>query len=273
MTIQQVPTYKKISIEFKHYRRDVRHVWEVYCFMMQYIPEITKLIKKKELDIWKFPEISTKNTEIRGISEIGGMAHHIIHKANPRRAIIDAVALFEGFCSKIASIIYKDYPNILIGSENDIQHTHEEKVLKTLINSDSKEEALEKIAEEKIRSIFYGNPVDFFLKDKARLGFGKYFRENLGDEIEQYRELVARRNIYIHNNGRVDRKYLREVTNSTFQHNNIAKIDDEYLSSSILLLQDLGCVVAYLVCQNKYNHPPTRGTIKKSWDYLWLRKS
>jgi len=38
-------------------------------------------------------------------------------------------------------------------------------------------------------------------------------------------EVIARRNVYAHNDGRVDRKYLREVRSSTLKLGEIARVD------------------------------------------------
>ncbi len=49
-----------------------------------------------------------------------------------------------------------------------------------------KEEIIEKLAEEKVRSILYGNPLDIFEKDKAKLGFGTFFKDLYQDKLIQF---------------------------------------------------------------------------------------
>ena len=110
-----------------------------------------------------------------------------------------------------------------------------------------------KIAEEKIRGIFYGKPSDFFTKDKAKIGIDKNIESYYKSAIENYQEIIARRNIITHNNGKVDRKYLREVKNSSFKLGEKIKIDKEYLKHSIKILHGLASIVTKQVIETNYS--------------------
>ena len=90
-------------------------------------------------------------------------------------------------------------------------------------------------------------------------------------EIERYKEVCARRNVLTHSGGRVDRKYLREASPSAFRLGQKVDLSHDYLRSSLLLLEDLACAAAFLICQNIYKDPPRGGKIKQCWDYLQSR--
>ena len=125
------------------------------------------------------------------------------------------------------------------------------KFMQVILDSSTKEEIIDKLIEERIRGIFYGNPIDFFEKDKAKLGFGTVFKDNYPNAMIHYAEVINRRNINIHNEGKVDRKYIRE-TGSTFRLGTKPKIDEAYLSSAILLLSGIAATSTKLVLERVF---------------------
>ena len=126
------------------------------------------------------------------------------------------------------------------------------KLLQTIIESNDKNEIIDKLIEEKMRSIFYGNPVDFFEKDKAKIGLNSYFKDNHKNALKQFAEIVARRNIYVHNNGKVDRKYLREVEGSTAKLGSTLLLSKDYLKQTTILLKDISGMTTKLVLENVF---------------------
>jgi hypothetical protein len=105
--------------------------------------------------------------------------------------------------------------------------------------------------------IFYGNPLDFFQKDKARLEFKDFFKSNYQPQLEQYTEIVARRNIIVHNGGKVDRKYLREVNGATAKLGSVVYLSSDYLRESIVIMEGLGAVATKLILERIYGHKPS----------------
>lgn len=166
------------------------------------------------------------------------------------RCLLDAVAATESFLQKVTYRIYKDFEYKL---ETSLETSEQQaKLLTIIIDSSDRSEIIEKIAEEKIRGIFYGNPADFFEKDKARIGLNSYFKDNFKLALQEYKEIVARRNIYAHNGGRVDRKYLREVKNSPFSLGQKLSVDEAYLRKMIFLLHGFSSIVVNQVIVNTY---------------------
>jgi hypothetical protein len=216
----------------------------------------------------------TKNTRTYNKSNTYGAIAHLLSKANPRRTLVDAVSTFENFTGELVGMVYVDYPAKLLGSEQEDKQSNlqDVKLLRMIIESEDKDELMSRIAEEKIRNIFYGNPLDFYLKDKAKLEFGDYFRVNYKAEIEQLQEILSRRNIIIHNGGRIDRKYLREVRNTEFKLNKMVSITPEYLRESVELLERLAGAAAALVLKNIYKQN-AKSILGKSWDSFKVEKS
>ena len=56
---------------------------------------------------------------------------------------------------------------------------------------------IDAIIEEKVRSIFYGNPVEIFTKDKCKLEIGDIFVREYPDSMVYYAEITGRRNAII----------------------------------------------------------------------------
>lgn len=108
---------------------------------------------------------------------------------------------------------------------------------------------LEKVIEERVRGIFYGAPSEFFLKDKAKLKFGDHFSTNCAEAVNKFVELCARRNVLIHNDGRVDRKYLREAPGSKFKLRETVSVHEPYLRGALLTLRGLCATTGVLVCE------------------------
>jgi hypothetical protein len=100
-----------------------------------------------------------------------------------------------------------------------------------------------------VRSLFYGSPGDFFLKDKAKLGFADYFSKHYTKAIDRYVEVTARRNLLIHNDGRVDRKYLREQPASSLALGQKVVVDEAYLKASLLTLRGLCASAKTMICK------------------------
>jgi hypothetical protein len=129
------------------------------------------------------------------------------------------------------------------------------KLIKIIIESNDKSEMVWKIAEEKIRGIFYGNPVDLFEKDKAKIGLNNHFKDNYKLALQEYKEVIARRNIITHNNGKVDRKYLREAKGTILSLGEKVNITKPYLKEAIFLLHGLSTKVVELIIKNNYGAP------------------
>jgi hypothetical protein len=188
-----------------------------------------------------------------------GALSHTLTQVSPQRSLISAVAQTESFLQYLYLRVLRDYPLRLLSGTSVEQGAREEKLLEIIISSTDKREMLERVIEEKVRSLFYGAPSDFFVKDKAKLGFGDHFSKHFTSAIAQYAEITTRRNILIHNDGRVDRKYLREVPGTALTLGQKVGVDAAYLRSTLIILRGLCAHSGVLVCERIYNNKVPAG--------------
>lgn len=180
-------------------------------------------------------------------------------------SLVSAIGLFEAFVGDVAKIAYLEYPEqFLIRDTKDSTERENYKVVEMLIYSQSREEALEKYVEEKLRSIFYGKPIDAFFsgtdgksraKDgKLRLGTAE-MANICKTEFDEYMEIIGRRNLIVHSMGRIDTKYVRE-SKELQTPNKLSggvgekvKIDEEYLFNVLRVLDRLASEYTKCVLQ------------------------
>jgi len=178
-------------------------------------------------------------------------------------SLVSAIGLFETFVSDIAKMAYLEYPEDLIIDNKGVGATEREnhKVLEMLVYSQTKEEALEKYVEEKLRSIFYGKPTDVFFTGKDGKSDGKLrlstakMADSCQVELDEYMEIVGRRNAIVHNVGKVDAKYVRE-TQPLQTKNKLSggvgekvKVNEDYLFNVLNVLDKLASEYTKLVLQ------------------------
>lgn len=244
----------EIFKRYKAYRKVMMDIWEDYQFFEFYLPLLHKGIKTEKIPTLNF-ELMLTEKKVKGkVSDLLGVIDHLTKKVIPYRGLIEAVSATERFMQEITFRVYRDFPFRMAGksAEQKDQEEQKDKLLKIVIDSADREEIIKKISEEKIRSIFYGNPTDFFTKDKANIGLGEYIKNNYNKAIGSYQEIVARRNIAIHNNGRVDRKYLREVKGCSDKLGQKVQISREYFKTALVILRGLATVTVVKVTENCY---------------------
>lgn len=256
---------KNLARRFKTYSSDMKDVWESYIFINKYMQAIHPLVKDDTLPVFSVvPLASDGNKECATDKKnTFGYIDHIIKKVNPERSLITAVSLTEDFLQDMVKTVYKAYPEKISGGESKDAPERVDKLIDVILKSEDRDEIIDKLIEEKVRGIFYGNPVDFFMKDKKlKLNLGTIFKDQFSLSIEQYSEIIARRNIYAHNGGRADRKYIKESHTDNIKLGNKVKITDEYLKESILTLRGLASIAAYTVSQKVFSSPPPRGRLQ-----------
>lgn len=247
-------TVFRIHTRFKAFNKEMNEIWESYNLIHFYLGYLHDLIKRGKVPPLSFERLTSHKPDVRtlAISTSLGALSRFDQKTNSRRALLESVASFEHFLNHLVTIVYIDFPEKLIASDKNESSEREEKLINIVVNSTDKAEMIEKIVEEKTRSIFYGKPTDFFAKDKARLNFGKYFESNHTEALKTYAEITARRNIVAHNDGMVDRKYLREVDSASYSLGQKPPISADYLKESLYILKGLSSCAAALVMRNVY---------------------
>lgn len=259
--------YEKLHRRFDVFRKEMRDIWESYNLIDYYMNIIHSEVKSGKLETFVMPHIlEPHHLKKYSKADTYGAVAHMQKKSNSRRILLEAVSEFENYLTYLVWRVYKDFPNKLSSTSPEDQ-TYQLKLFSVILDSTDKEEMIDKVIEEKIRGIFYGNPLDFFQKDKAHLGFNDYFKNNCRNELHLYAEILARRNIIVHNGGSVDRKYLREVENSSFKLGNIITLSSDYLRESIIIMEGLGTVATQLISERTYNQKASKHILENLKSY------
>lgn len=262
-----INTSKKISIRFKHYIQETNTVWESFEVINYYSNVLHEAIKN---DIVSLPHVqtlsidATRKKRIYSKERVYGTLSHIRDKKNLRTALIEATLIFEDYITDIVMLVYSDYPQKALSA--DLQNENQEKISNIILSSKDKAEIIDRLLEEKIRGLFYGNIADIFQKDRAKLELKDTFKTKEGlILIDSLLEILARRNIYIHNNGRVDRKYTRESKNPKAVLGSILVTDEQYIRNTINILSQIATLFTTAVLKNIYNTDPKSIALKRTY--------
>ncbi len=252
----------KLHVRYKRFQKEQRDIWESFSVVEFYVPKIIKAIKE---DV--FPSLTTDRVWTDGDRTLDnnntyGALTSLEKRRNPKSTLLEAVLVFEDYMSDLIELVYLDIPNKLISIHDDNNESGYQKLLKLMLNSTDKDEMIERLVEEKIRGIFYGNPLDVFEKDKAKLEFGTFFKENYSNELNEFRKIVAVRNVVAHNNGKIDRKFQREVNYSVKLGQKI-NIDRDFIKNAIYVLSLLAAQSTRLVVERIYKETP-KGQLGKA---------
>lgn len=247
----------KIGKRWRNLRGSLLDNWEIANFLIFHLKELKPLIKSKSIKHFTLPDIDNKlGKYYKGYKAdtLIGVITRIESKTLFKSILIDQVSQTEDFLQDLMYVVYKDYPERLasVPNENAEDANKYQKLLQLILKSSDKDEIVERLIEEKIRGIFYGKPLDFFTHDKAKIGFEDFFKSNFTKSLEKYGEVLARRNIYTHNDGRVDSKYLREVKGSKYKLDEKAIIDMQYITDTTRLCVGVCTLALKLVIENIY---------------------
>ena len=245
---------KKIHSSFGLYRKQLRHIWEEYSFVEYYAPHLHSQIKSGSVSPFEFVPFLANDQDVRRMSKDKAisMIGQVLHNSIKHRVLLDAIGAFEDYLCIMVEIVYVDFPNKLKSKQGGLEQERDEKLINIIVDSLDRDEIILRIIEEKLRALFYGNPVDFFEKDKAKLEFGSHFKDKYSFLLGEYAEITARRNIIVHNSGRVDRKYLREIKSSHYNLGNKIILDKTYLKRSLCVLEGLAAEATFLIINNIY---------------------
>jgi hypothetical protein len=243
----------KILRHFDEYRRLIKNTWEEYLLLNFSLTRLKEIHKKKSISTDFKRELLLENARLDyKDKDIHLFIKSIIDHKLGFKTLIEAVSLTENYLQILTALVYRDFPLRLTNSNPDSPQS-ELKLTNLIITSASRDDIIEALIEEKIRGIFYGKPTDFFEKDKAKIGLNDFIKINYPKSIIQYGEITARRNLVVHNSGKVDSKYLREVAGTSYTKGQKIQIDKPYIKNSIIILRGISAVTTQLVLQNIYN--------------------
>lgn len=263
---------KQIHSSFNQYRRKIKNIWEEYLLLNFSLDELKKAHKENSVGTIFKRELLIEDRKLDyKDKDIHDFIENLRKNKLSYKTLIEAVSLTETFLQDLTIFVYRDFP-VKVAHNNSDSPASELKLTQLIVNSSNKEEMIEALIEEKVRGIFYGKPADFFVKDKAKIGFGTFFKSNFLVAMTEFNEITARRNVFIHNNGKVDSKYLREVENPQFNKGQKPELEKEYIKHSIIILRGLAAISTKLILENIYNqdvsHKRITSMSKTLEDYL-----
>ena len=145
-----------------------------------------------------------------------------------KQSLIAAVAITEGYLTKILRQVLRWYPQKLTLIDKKID-------LEVILACSSLNEMMDRIIDRHLNSIFYSSPFSYL----------KYIEQIVSIEIDgflqaNYAEIKATRDVLVHNYGITNEIYLRKVGNSARADNNEKlPIDSEYFDESIACMKRL----------------------------------
>jgi len=263
--MQATHSISRIHTRYKNFQKEQRDIWESFCVVDFYCPKIKDLVKKGTLPTLEVDRVWSESSRVLDKDDTYGVLSSLTVKGNYRRTLLEAVLHFEDYMSDLIADVYLDIPAKLLSessSENDQERTGYQKLVRIILDSQDRDEVIDRIVEEKVRGIFYGNPVDVFLKDRARLEFGTFFKDHHKADLDMFKKVVAARNLIAHNNGRIDRKYIREADASATLGRAVV-VNREFLKNALYVLSLLAAHATRLVVENIYKGKPA-GSLGKA---------
>lgn len=154
-----------------------------------------------------------------------------------RSALITLISYFEVFIAEILHLYYNIKPQALSGDDKILSYNE-------LVKFDTIEEAIDRIASEKIEGFLRGSLEDW------KNFFQKQLKINLSELIsnwEDFVEIYQRRHLLVHNDRRINNQYLNKVEKKWFDKQeksynvgDILEITDDYLFNAIKLFLVVG---------------------------------
>jgi len=194
--------------------------------------------------------------------DLAGIGRRAYRKDMPVSILLNSVGLFESLVSDVAKVAYLHDPARFLlprsGSQDELDTAGDKensKLLTILIAASTREEAIERYIEERLRGLSYGSPVDIFRKNRLRFGLNNTLAVKCSNEITRYAEIMARRNVIVHNLGRVDSKYIREVQGTTLSAGDKVVVDGPYLFDALHVLDILAVNFANEVALTTVHSP------------------
>lgn len=185
------------------------------------------------------PEQIRKNENLKKEATQTNIAYIIIQ----RNFIVSLVSQFDAFIGSLIRTIYYFKPELLNSSEKQLTFSN-------LVSFETIENAREYIIEKEIESVLRDNHTEHFkwLEGKLKITLTKDL-----SVWPTFIELTERRNLYVHNNGKVTSQYLKICSNDFYK--DIVKpsigdelfVDIEYFEKAFKCLFELGVKLTQVI--------------------------
>ena len=183
---------------------------------------------------YKVPAIKSKSkSAFRTEKEIAQIFNRFVDYELFESFLTVIVSKFESYLFLCLSSVFKKYPQKLTIKVQEIKITSDIDI-NIILSTSEYTSIIDKIIENRISSISYGTPKQYW----------KYFLTITGFEIDEtminkYIELKATRDLIIHNNSIVNNLYIEKSGNEARTRSGRIPINYEYFEQSIGLLKKL----------------------------------
>jgi len=200
-----------------------------------------KNLQKKGKKRFKISAPSTTKSP-RNIYREFALVHELldqrIHSKEYVQTIVFAVALTESYLSFCLQAVIRAYPQKLLvsGKGTEVKEGAPLPVdLRDIIQANSIDIIIADRASQRVREASYATPESFFKYCSTIFGF-----EYVSELQKQYIEIKAGRDIFVHNNGIVNKIYLdKSKERSRAQNGQLLPVDLIYLEKTVICLKKL----------------------------------
>jgi hypothetical protein len=130
---------------------------------------------------------------------------------------------------------FRDLLAEVVNKRPDILKSKDQEKLDFILKFDNMEELRNAIAEKKIEELFYKGILDIDKFFKDRLGIQLFKTEK---DLNEANILIKKRNVIVHNRGRITKQFLKEFPNPTFNEGDYLIFSYEDLSQIYVVLNN-----------------------------------
>lgn len=249
---------------YRDFVRELNALWETSRAIATYLPQARLLLRQGQLaplELGSFVE--PPNSRNRGPETFG-----ILQRAEssfPTRGLIAAVSSFELHLGSIAKLVYLNTDPSTVISLEDASDARIKKLVSWVFDSADREELIDQILDDKIRSVLSDGIVEVLMKDRLKLGLGRHFQTGHDEVLDLYGEISARRNVIIHQGGRADRAYRARHDGVRVGQRLI--VGESYLASALAVMRHLATCIDYHASMRITRVPPG-GTLGRRFKHL-----
>ncbi|KGR74882.1 hypothetical protein [Ureibacillus sinduriensis] len=172
--------------------------------------------------------------DIQKAMQLGDLSNRQMQMLN-RSSLTSLMIYFESLIASIIKARLVKFPNAFNPNDKSIKY-------KDLMDFDSMDEALEHLIEIEVVDIMY-NGFKVWIQYLSKSGIKIDMIEDL---IEEINEISQRRNLFVHNDGVVNKIYLNKVDSKFIKEvkkNDRLSISKEYLKNAIKIIKIFGTII------------------------------
>jgi|SRR5208337_242479 len=182
------------------------------------------------------PSMRGKDQEIsRKYDDVIAMIKGRIKYKEFVQSLVFAISLTESYISEIMCLNLVAFPAKLLISIKGNEAVSYQVEMREILNSRSIEEIVSNKAEQRVRDALFASPRAYMKYLETVMSFA--IPENL---MKQFAEIKATRDVYVHDDGKVNETYLsksEEAARATLGSKLI--VDAQYLSASVSCMKDI----------------------------------